>query len=131
MLTSTSNKKETIVGRKHFLKKIGLVPVLMLTITAAAYGQNSFPPNGTKPQPPDTRKKLPVNPGSTSRPNPGVCPILERIGPFQSSDDAEFAQQSASYQLIQTSAIFSQGWPDSYFNPLRYYFDAYLFIPCN
>jgi hypothetical protein len=108
-----------------------MIPVLMLTIMAAAYGQNSFPPIGTKPPPPDTRKRLPANPGSTSPPNPGVCPELLRIGPFQTSEEAELAVQSARYPIIQTSSIYSQGWPDSNFNPLRYFFDAYIFTRCN
>jgi hypothetical protein len=51
--------------------------------------------------------------------------------PIPTSDEAELAVQSAGYQLIPTSAVYSQGWPDSYFNPLRYFFDAYIFIPCN
>jgi hypothetical protein len=128
----TSNKgREAVVGRKHLFQKLGLIPVLMLTITAAAYGQNSSQPIGTKPPPPDTRKMLPANPGSTSPPNPVVCPELQRIGPFQTSDEAELAAQSARYQLIQTSSVYSQGWPDSYFNPLRYFFDAYIFTRCN
>jgi hypothetical protein len=118
------------VGRKHLLQKLGLVSALMLTITAAAYGQNSSPWDGTKPRPPATRKMPPANPGGTSPPNPGVCPKLRRIGPFQTSDDAELAAQSARYQLIPTSSIYSQGLPDSYFNPLRYFFDAYIFTQC-
>src|ERR1700730_7674064 len=53
---STSNKDgEAVVGRKHLLQKLG-IPALMLTITAAAYGQNGSPWDGTKPPPPGTRK---------------------------------------------------------------------------
>jgi hypothetical protein len=114
-----------VVGSKHFFQKLGLIPVLMLTINAQAYGQNSSPWNGPK------QKMPPANPGNTSPPNPGVCPELRRIGPFQTSDDAELAAESARYQLIQTSAVYSQGWPDSYFNPLRYFFDAYILFRCN
>jgi hypothetical protein len=131
VISPSNQGREAVVRRKHLLQTLGLIPVVMLTIMAAAYGQNSFPPIGTKPPPPDTRKMLPANPGSTSPPTPGVCPELRRIGPFQTSDEAELAVQSARYQLIQTSSVNSQGWPDSYFNPLRYFFDAYIFTRCN
>ena len=119
------------MGRKHLLQSLGLILVLSLTIAAAAYAQNSVQPNGSKPSPSDTGKMPPANPQNTPLPSPGVCPQLQRIGPFLTSDEAELAAQSARYQVIQTSSVYSQGFPDSNLNPLKYYFDVYILTPCH
>jgi len=119
------------MGRKHLLQSLGLILVLSLTIAAAAYAQNSVQPNGSKPSPSDTGKTPLANPQNTPLPSPGVCPQLQRIGPFLTSDESEFAAQSARYQVIQTSSVYSQGFPDSNLNPLKYYFDVYILSPCH
>jgi len=98
---------------------------------AAIYGENSLSPNGPKPMPPAIRKIPPANTGNTAPLIPGVCHQRQTIGPFLTSDDAELAAQSAAYRVLQTSSIYSQGLPDSYFHPLQYYFDAYILAPCN
>jgi hypothetical protein len=123
--------REAVVGRKHLLQKLRLIPVLFLTITAAAYAHNISPPNNTTPPPPDIRNPPPAKLRNTTPPIPGVCPQLLRIGPFQTSHEAELAAQSARYQVLQASSVYSQGWPGSYFDPLKYFFDVYIFSPCN
>src|SRR5208283_5428372 len=84
-------RRGNVVGRKHLLQSLGLILVLSLTIAAAAYAQNSVQPNGSKPSPSDTGKMPPANPQNTPPPSPGVCPQLQRIGPFLTSDEAELA----------------------------------------
>jgi hypothetical protein len=119
------------MGRKHLLQKLGLSLILPLTITAAAYAQNNYPSNGTKPPPPAIQKMPPTNSGNIAPSLPGICPETRRIGPFLTSDEAELAAQSARYQVIQTSSIYSQGFPDSELNPPKYYFDVYILTPCH
>jgi hypothetical protein len=97
----------------------------------ATYAQNSLLPNGTKPPPTAIQKTPPTNSGYSALPIPGVCPQLQRIGPFLTGDEAELAAQSARYQVIQASSVYSQGFPDSNLNPLKYYFDVYILTPCH
>jgi hypothetical protein len=73
----------------------------------------------------------PANGSNFVPPIPVPCPQQQRIGPFATSDEAELAAQSARIQLYQTSSIYSQGFPDSYFNPLQYYFYVYAYVPCS
>ncbi len=119
------------MDRMHFRQMLRLIPVLLLTITAAAYAQTNFPPNGTKSPPADIGKMPPANPQNTPSPSPGFCPQLQRIGPFLTSDEAQLATLSVSYPVIQTSSVYSQGFPDSDLNPLKYYFDVYILTPCH
>jgi hypothetical protein len=55
------------MGRKHLLQKLGLSLILPLTITAAAYAQNNYPSNGTKPPPPAIQKMPPQIQGISRR----------------------------------------------------------------
>jgi hypothetical protein len=118
------------VCHKHYFRKTGSILVLLLT-AAAAYAQNSLSPNGPKPAPTPFQKIPPKNTANTAPFIPGVCPQVQKIGPFLTSDDAELAAQSVSYPLLRTSAVYSQGFPDSEFIPLEYYFDVYILAACN
>jgi len=119
------------VGRKYFPSSLGLITILMLTITVPANGENTSPPNQGKTPPSNAQQNPPGNAGTASPPNPGLCSRTLTMGPYFASDTAELAAQSARYQGTLTSSVYEAGWPDSYFNPIRYYFDMYIFAPCN
>jgi hypothetical protein len=119
------------VGRQHVIQKFKfLLVVLVLLTPAASFAQSNLLQKGQNPAVP-LQKIPPMISGNNAASSQGICPFLERIGPFLTSDDAEFAAQSARYQLIPTSSVYGRGWPDSYFDPLRYYFDVTILTPCN
>jgi hypothetical protein len=120
-----------MMGGKYFPASLGLIAIIVLTIAAPAIGQNTPPPSGGKNPPPNAQKNPPGSAGAPVPSTPGLCPRTVTIGPYFASDQAELAAQSARYQGNVASSVYETGWPDSYFNPIRYYFDVYVFAPCN
>jgi hypothetical protein len=117
------------VGPKHFFPTVELILILFVTTIAAVYAQSSLSPNGPKPAPPAFQKMPPAKAGAPSI--PAVCALHKRIGPYLTSDDAELAALSLTYPIVRTSSVYSEGFPDSYFNPLQYYFYADILTACN
>jgi hypothetical protein len=104
----------------------------MLTIVAAANAENTSPPGAGGKTPSSGALKPPsANAGSTTPKSPGICPQTRTIGPFLTGDEAELGAEAARYQGLLTSSVYEQGFPDSYFNPVRYYFDVQILGPCN
>jgi hypothetical protein len=116
---------------KQFFRASGLILALFLASPTEIFAQNSFTPESQKPPPPPKPKMPPTNGGNSVPAIAVACPQQQRIGPFATSDEAEFAAQSARDQLYQTSSVYSRGFPESYFNPLQYYFYVYAYLPCN
>lgn len=127
------------MNREDFIQTFGFFLVLLVHLTPSpGYAQSSVFQNGQNPVQkgpnppvPNLQQMPPVNPGNTAAATHGICPSQERIGPFLTSDDAELAAQSARFQLLPASPVYSQGWPDSLLDPLRYYFYVTIFTPCN
>jgi hypothetical protein len=117
------------VGLKHFFRTVELILILFVTTIAAVYAQSSLSPNGPKPAPPAFQKMPPAKAGAPSI--PAGCALHKRIGPYLTSDDAELAALSLTYPIVRTSSVYSEGFPDSYFNPLQYYFYADILTACN
>ncbi len=115
---------------KHLFQSPGLILALFALAPAALYAQTSLSPNGQKPAPPTFQKMPPANAGTMAPSIPAVCSLHKRIGPFFTSDDAELAAQSLTYPLLRTSPVYSEGFPDSYFNPIQYYFYVDVLTAC-
>jgi hypothetical protein len=103
----------------------------MLTIVATANAENISPPGAGGKAPSSGVLKPPsANAGSTTPGSPGICPQTRTIGPFLTGDEAELGAEAARYQGLLASPVYEQGFPDSYFNPVRYYFDVQILGPC-
>jgi hypothetical protein len=126
-----SHKREATVSRLQFNRTFRFILVLLTVTPTATFAQSSLSQKGQNPAAPNFQPISPMNAGNSGASSHGICPLLEKIGPFLTSDDAELAAQSARYQLLPASSIYSQGWPDSYFDPLRYYFNVTILTPCN
>jgi hypothetical protein len=119
------------MSRLHFIKTFGFILVLLAETPTANFAQSGLSQKGQSPVVPNLPAIPPMNAGNSAASGHRICPVLEKIGPFLTSDEAELAAQSARYQLLPTSSIYSQGWPDSNFDPLRYYFDVTILAACN
>ncbi|HXW71648.1 MAG TPA: hypothetical protein VEK34_09420 [Methylocella sp.] len=62
---------------------------------------------------------------------PGICQESRTLGPFHTIAEVETVADTERNYGFVTSALRQQGWEGSYFHPLEYFFDIYLFVPCH